>query len=44
MILSDFNIRDSNKINSLDWSKMSKKKISDNDITTKDNTNNNINL
>lgn len=27
MILSDFNIRDSNKINSLDWCKMSKKKF-----------------
>ena len=29
------------KINALDWSKMSKRDISDNDITTKDNTNNN---
>ena len=29
------------KINALDWSKMSRKDISDNDITTKDNTNNN---
>ena len=35
------NKKSDKKINALDWSKMSRKNISDNDITTKDNTINN---